>query len=170
MPRRSSRRRCCGSTCRSPARPVWTEAARGSRLGVIGGDIQGFPNGRRLGDDVVDIELLALAGAYDANHLGTAAPLANGDGVSRNDHEFSDRFPYLAGPNTEAVNQADGRGDDAEHGAAIVPGGSGSSGGLTRTLVPALTGGAALLLLGAGAASLVRTRSQTRRAHTVPEF
>jgi hypothetical protein len=143
---------------------------KASRLGVIGGDIQGFPNGRRLGDDVVDIELLALAGAYDANNLGTAAPLANGDGVARNDHDFSDEFPYLAGPNTQAVNQAGGRGGDAEHGgAAIVPSGSGSSGGAARTLVPALTGGAALLLLGAGAAALVRTRSVTRQATTGPE-
>ena len=144
--------------------------AKASRLGVIGGDIQGFPNGRRLADDVVDIELLALAGAYDANNLGTAAPLANGDGVPKNDHEFSNEFPYLAGPNTEAVNQAGGRGGNGGHGAAIIPSSSGSSGGGAQILVPALTGGAALLLLGAGAASLVRTRSQTRRAHTVPEF
>ena len=34
-----------------------------NRLGVIGGDLQGFPNGRRLGDDVVDIALQALEGA-----------------------------------------------------------------------------------------------------------
>jgi len=142
--------------------------AKASRLGVIGGDIQGFPNGRRLADDVVDIELLALAGADDANNLGTAAPLANGDGVSRNDHEFSDEFPYLAGPNTEAVNQADGRGG-AEHGAAIIPGGSASSGGVAGTLIPALTGGAALLLLTAGGVSLVRTRSVTRQASAAPE-
>jgi hypothetical protein len=142
---------------------------KASRLGVIGGDIQGFPNGRRLSDDVVDIELLALAGADDANNLGTAAPLANGDGVPRNDHEFSDDFPYLAGPNTEAVNQADGSGENAEHGAAIIPGGSGSSGGVAGTLIPALTGGAALLLLAAGSVSLVRTRSVTRRASAAPE-
>jgi hypothetical protein len=142
--------------------------AKASRLGVIGGDIQGFPNGRRLADDVVDIELLALAGADDANNLGTAAPLANGDGVSRNDHEFSDEFPYLAGPNTEAVNQADGSGG-AEQGAAIIPGGSASSGGVAGTLIPALTGGAALLLLTAGGVSLVRARSVTRQASAAPE-
>ncbi|MEZ4870607.1 MAG: DUF4331 domain-containing protein [Caldilineaceae bacterium] len=34
-----------------------------SRLGVLGGDACGFPNGRRLTDDVVEIELLAVAGA-----------------------------------------------------------------------------------------------------------
>ena len=34
-----------------------------SRLGVLGGDACGFPNGRRLGDDIVEIELLAVAGA-----------------------------------------------------------------------------------------------------------
>jgi len=34
-----------------------------SRLGILGGDACGFPNGRRLTDDVVEIELLAVAGA-----------------------------------------------------------------------------------------------------------
>ena len=35
---------------------------RRSRMGVLGGDIAGFPNGRRVGDDVVDIVLQAAAG------------------------------------------------------------------------------------------------------------
>ena len=34
-----------------------------SRLGILGGDACGFPNGRRLTDDIVEIELLAVAGA-----------------------------------------------------------------------------------------------------------
>ena len=34
-----------------------------NNIGLIGGDAAGFPNGRRLADDVVTIELQAIAGA-----------------------------------------------------------------------------------------------------------
>ena len=63
-----------------------------NRFGVIGGDNAGFPNGRRLGDDVVDIELQVVAGFLKGNKV----PL--GDGVDRNDKAFLPVFPYLAGP------------------------------------------------------------------------
>ena len=53
-----------------------------SRFGVIGGDNAGFPNGRRLGDDVVDIELQVVAGIL----VGNPVPL--GDGVDKNDKKF----------------------------------------------------------------------------------
>src|SRR5262249_15314238 len=33
-----------------------------NRLGILGGDLAGFPNGRRLTDDIVTIELRAVAG------------------------------------------------------------------------------------------------------------
>ena len=72
-----------------------------NRLGVLGGDLQGFPNGRRLTDDVVDIALQALEGAATK---GIVAPLAAGDGVNANDHAFGTTFPYVALPNTAAVN------------------------------------------------------------------
>jgi Domain of unknown function (DUF4331) len=75
--------------------------ANPNRLGVLGGDLQGFPNGRRLGDDVVDIALQALEGAAVS---GIVAPLAAGDGVNTNDHAFGTTFPYVALPNTAAVN------------------------------------------------------------------
>ena len=58
-------------------------------LGVLGGDNAGFPNGRRLGDDVVDIELQALAGET----LGTPSDLS--DGVQENDVSFESSFPFL---------------------------------------------------------------------------
>ncbi len=70
--------------------------------GVIGGDNQGYPNGRRLTDDVVDISLRAIAGAaYPLFHPGftvdaTGAKL--GDGVDANDKTFRTNFPYLALP------------------------------------------------------------------------
>jgi uncharacterized protein (TIGR03382 family) len=73
-----------------------------NRLGVLGGDLQGFPNGRRLTDDVVDIELQALEGAAQTGKLVPA--LAKGDAVNANDNAFSSSFPYLALPNVGAVN------------------------------------------------------------------
>jgi hypothetical protein len=68
-------------------------------LGVLGGDVAGFPNGRRLTDDVVDIALRAVAGATPltpAFNMGINAQL--GDGVAANDKPFSSQFPYLASP------------------------------------------------------------------------
>ena len=62
------------------------------RFGVLAGDTQGFPNGRRLGDDVTDIELRVIGGFLKGNRL----PL--GDGVDQNDKPFSASFPYLAAP------------------------------------------------------------------------
>ncbi|MET0764316.1 MAG: DUF4331 domain-containing protein [Blastococcus sp.] len=149
---------------------------KASPLGAIGGDFQGFPNGRRLADDVVDIEILALAGVTDANNLGDAAALADGDGVRTNDHEFADVFPYVAGPNTEAVNQAggkdrhdDGDGDDPNGGAGAVAADSGRPTGSGGLVIPALTGGAALMLIGAGGVSLLRDRKLRTRPIAVPE-
>jgi hypothetical protein len=73
-----------------------------NRLGVLAGDFQGFPNGRRLGDDVVDIEVQALEGAAQTGKIVKA--LAAGDGVNGNERPFTRSFPYIAGPNEKAVN------------------------------------------------------------------
>ena len=69
-------------------------AASPDRFGVIGGDPAGFPNGRRLEDDVVDIELQVVAGILVGN------PVALGDGVDVNDKPFLSAFPYLATPDS----------------------------------------------------------------------
>ena len=66
-----------------PATPL----ASASRLGVIGGDAAGFPNGRRLQDDVIDTILFFVA---NQNTLG--------DNVSANDVAFRNSFPFLAAP------------------------------------------------------------------------
>jgi len=79
-------------------------SAQPNRLGVLAGDLQGFPNGRRLTDDVVDIELQALEGAAQSGTLVKA--LAAGDGVNANERPFGHTFPYIALPNTAAVNSA----------------------------------------------------------------
>jgi hypothetical protein len=63
-----------------------------SRLGVLGGDAAGYPNGRRLEDDVIDIAEEAVAGFLKGN----VVPL--GDGVDANDVANLPRFPYEAAP------------------------------------------------------------------------
>jgi hypothetical protein len=74
------------------------------QLGLLGGDACGFPNGRRLQDDVTDIELLAVAGAaYSVltNDTFTFNPALIGvlrDNVDINDKMFRASFPYLATP------------------------------------------------------------------------
>src|SRR4029453_15113558 len=68
-------------------------------FGVLGGDIAGFPNGRRLGDDVVDIALRAMAGATPLTpNFNTGINAHLGDGVASNDLPFLTTFPYVATP------------------------------------------------------------------------
>ena len=66
---------------------------------MIGGDNQGFPNGRRLADDVLDIALQVVEGEL------VGSPNDLGDGVSENDVEFLDAFPYLALPPVVATRR-----------------------------------------------------------------
>lgn len=73
-------------------------------LGVLGGDACGFPNGRRLEDDVTDIAILAVAGAayevlddrdttfsFNADLISVLT-----DGVNANDLANTNTFPYVA--------------------------------------------------------------------------
>jgi len=69
-------------------------SAKPNRLGVLGADNAGFPNGRRLTDDVIDIALRAMAGAV----RGVKTTL--GDGVDVNDVAFETAFPYVAEPHS----------------------------------------------------------------------
>ena len=66
-------------------------AANPNRFGVLAGDLAGFPNGRRLTDDVVDIELRVIAGAL----LSPPKNVPLGDGVDQNDKPFRPVFPYV---------------------------------------------------------------------------
>ncbi len=70
-----------------------------NRLGVLGGDNAGFPNGRRLGDDIVDIEEQAVAGFLK----GKKVPL--GDGVDGNDVPNLTHFPYVGIPHEGFANE-----------------------------------------------------------------
>ncbi len=79
--------------------PPTPETAKSySRLGVIGGDVAGFPNGRRLNDDVIDIALQVLEGVLVPG--SPAAVKGLGDGVADNDLKNTASFPYIAGPHT----------------------------------------------------------------------
>ena len=72
-------------------------SAQPNRFGVLAGDVAGFPNGRRLADDVTDIELRVIAGALlKPSEGGKQIPL--GDGVDQNDKPFRSSFPYVAQP------------------------------------------------------------------------
>ncbi|MBA2489191.1 MAG: DUF4331 domain-containing protein [Chloroflexi bacterium] len=80
--------------------------ANPSRLGVLDGDLAGFPNGRRLWDDVVDIELRAVADGYGSfleENFGLPNLSPNnmvGDGCDANDKTFLKHFPYAASPHS----------------------------------------------------------------------
>ena len=59
---------------------------------MLGGDNAGFPNGRRLADDVIDIELQVVEGEL------VGSPNDLGDAVNQNDKAFRGSFPYVALP------------------------------------------------------------------------
>jgi hypothetical protein len=65
-------------------------------LGVIAGDNQGFPNGRRLSDDIIDVALRVTEGVLLPGHPPIVDSL--GDGVNANDVPFQSDFPYIAYP------------------------------------------------------------------------
>ena len=86
-----------------------TPPANVSRLGVLGGDLAGYPNGRRVFDDCVTIEVRAIAGVtiplvdpsftpdgaagvvtdFKTSQLGSSVP---------GPHRYIDTFPYLGTP------------------------------------------------------------------------
>jgi Domain of unknown function (DUF4331) len=126
-----------------------------SRLGVIGGDKNGFPNGRRLTDDVVDVALQVVGGELVGN------PNDLGDGVNKNDAEFGTAFPYLALP---LSGSADKSSPAAQSGRTLLTGGGNDkpSGGFPTQDVGLI--GVGLLALVAGAAAIRRTRINPVRA------
>ena len=71
-------------------------------LGLIAGDAAGFPNGRRLLDDVVTIELRAVAGLtiplVDPTFTPDGAAGAVTDGTDNTNAGFTDHFPYVGAP------------------------------------------------------------------------
>jgi len=101
-----------------------------NNLGVLGADNAGFPNGRRPGDDVVDIELrvamgvlcVAFPGVYCSPSDAHSGNLPFTDGTLNDVSQFDDAFPYLKDPFPGSPN------------GPLGPGGNGltSSPGVTR--------------------------------------
>ena len=94
-----------------PNHPTNKDDAGYSRLGIFGGDVLtstiqpgfgggvvpgGWPNGRRFGDDVVDIAITALIGDLRVNP--PVIPIVASDGVDSNDMAFNKVFPYESTP------------------------------------------------------------------------
>jgi hypothetical protein len=77
-----------------PAKPAEAQ----SNLGVIGGDFAGFPNGRRPGDDVVDVALRVVMGKLLPADVAPSGQLPFTDGAYIDASSFESRFPYLGTP------------------------------------------------------------------------
>ncbi|KOV91222.1 MULTISPECIES: DUF4331 domain-containing protein [unclassified Streptomyces] len=119
------------------------------RLGVLDGDNAGFPNGRRLGDDVIDASLQVVEGEL----VGSKNDL--GDAVDKNDKKFESYFPYVAQPTAGsrgrlAKGTTAGADVRSQLGDALQPAGSASGGSGNTTLIAAsaASGAAGILLLG----------------------
>lgn len=78
-----------------------------SRFGFVGGDMtggvsSGWPNGRRFGDDVIDIALTAIASGPSYDTITVV-----GDNVPANDILYNNVFPYAATPHSGTMNRKD---------------------------------------------------------------
>jgi hypothetical protein len=75
-----------------------------NKFGILGGDLAGYPNGRRVTDDIVAIELRAVAGAtiplVDPSFTADAAAALLTDGTVDSNGRLLNTFPYLATPNS----------------------------------------------------------------------
>jgi hypothetical protein len=115
------------------------------RLGVLDGDNAGFPNGRRLADDVIDASLRVVEGEL----LGQKTGLS--DSVDKNDKNFEKSFPYVAEPTSGSRGPlAKGTGSNVKNqlGDALQTG-SGST-NIMLIAGSAAAGVAGVLLIGAG--------------------
>jgi hypothetical protein len=77
--------------------PPTTGTAKSS-LGVLGGDLAGFPNGRRLTDDVIDIELRVVAGILVDSTVSPNNSLGDGVDFPARVNELTSTFPYQVTP------------------------------------------------------------------------
>ena len=134
--------------------PVTEGTADERRLGVIGGDTQGFPNGRRLGDDVLDIALQVVEGEL----VGSPNDLA--DGVNSNDKAFEESFPYVALPHSgsDPSPHEDGMSGSS---ASTDSGAFGWLPGMSDPAVPGALLSIGLLTLMGGLVGMVRRRKVT---------
>jgi hypothetical protein len=83
-----------------PAKPKGQQ----SELGVLGNDNAGFPNGRRPGDDVVDLSLRVVIGALLDSSCAPDGQAPLTDGALVTDQAFDEVFPYLTTPTIASPN------------------------------------------------------------------
>jgi hypothetical protein len=139
--------------------------------GLVGGDAAGFPNGRRLQDDIVTIELRALAGVtyplVDKSFTPDAAASKVTDGASGSGINLLSSFPYMPEPYsgyyTPSSTPVGNAGEPMPAGAPQT-GGGGAAGLADR--VPLAAGAAAVAATGAAAAVLGHRKSGRNLAHS----
>ncbi|MEU9574165.1 DUF4331 domain-containing protein [Streptomyces massasporeus] len=135
--------------------------AKPKRLGVLDGDNAGFPNGRRLTDDVIDASLQVVEGEL----LGAKNDL--GDAVDKNDKKFEKSFPYVALP-TEGSRGPLAKGVDggndvrSQLGDALQPAGAEGSDNTRLMAASAGAGAGGIVLIGA---ALMWWRRMRNRAY-----
>jgi hypothetical protein len=147
-----------------------------SNLGIIGGDIAGFPNGRRVFDDVTTIELRAIAGAIypliDTTYVPDAAATAitpgltssNTDVSANNTVHYLATFPYLGTPHDGFTNPANNDpASDLEALELLIPVGAPNTGNGDRTSAVSTgliaAGGVAIAAAAIGAGAVARNRA-----------
>ncbi|MFJ2904777.1 DUF4331 domain-containing protein [Streptomyces sp. NPDC087212] len=127
------------------------------RLGVLDGDNAGFPNGRRLTDDVIDAALQVVEGEL----VGAKNDL--GDAVDKNDKTFGKSFPYLANP-TAGSRGARAKGVSGDNdvrsqlGDALQPAATSGTGNMGLITASAGAGAAGIALIGGGLLWWLRMR------------
>ncbi|MCI0548023.1 MAG: DUF4331 domain-containing protein [Candidatus Rokubacteria bacterium] len=91
------------------------------RLGLLAGDVAGYPNGRRVSDDVTDISSRAVAGVL----LGPPFDSRVGDGVNTKNIPYQETFPYVAfavsGKNSRHIDPREAGCGDIPPGSVICP-------------------------------------------------
>ncbi|MFF3325086.1 DUF4331 domain-containing protein [Streptomyces sp. NPDC002889] len=127
------------------------------RLGVLDGDNAGFPNGRRLTDDVLDIALQVVEGEL----VGSKNDL--GDAVDANDKEFGTTFPYVALPAAGSDTRAAAN-STKKNATGLTGGASSLTGSWDDNTVMYASAAAGVLLAGLGMVWLRSRRRTARRS------
>ena len=90
--------------------PATSQASR-KRMGLLAGDPAGFPNGRRVSDDVTDIASRVVVGVLAGAPFNGFPNNRIGDGVNANDRPYQETFPYVqfsnSGRNSRHVDPAE---------------------------------------------------------------
>ncbi len=132
-------------------------SATPKRLGVLDGDNAGFPNGRRLTDDVIDEALQVMEGFLVGQKTGL------GDGVDANDQKFGNSFPYLAQPTSGSRGPlAKGTGNNVRNQLGDGLQATGASGPDTTLIATSAAAGVAGVLLIGTAVMWWRRRTRYR--------